>query len=243
MTTATATDSRWSWLWPLGLCVVSAVCVACVEPDQQLLVAILWGLSMGLAFVRRERALWNLCVSDPLTGLANRRGFHARAGKELDRLRRSHGSLALMLVDCDHFKQINDGYGHPVGDRALTQVAASLKACVRADDIVARWGGDEFVVLLRDADELIVKRVAARVNAHLRLAASLPPGLSLSVSCGGVVRNAAQLQHVRLGGLMLAADSAMYAAKKRGGGQLVSWSEPSLAPFDFEQLTPPIQAG
>lgn len=242
MTVRTGTPPRLGWLWPLGLCAVIAGVVSLIDPEQQLIVAVLAGLGMGFVVVRRERALWSMCSSDPLTGLANRRGFHARAGKELQRLRRSRGSLALMLVDCDRFKQINDGYGHPVGDRALMQVAASLKACVRADDIVARWGGDEFVVLLRDADDVVVRRVAARVNAHLRVATSMPPGLVLTVSCGCVMRNAAQLEHVRLGGLFLAADTAMYAAKRRGGGYLSTWSEPSQGPFDFEQMTPPIQA-
>lgn len=243
MKPVTTLAPAWSWLWPLVSCALIAGVVTWVEPRQQLLMAVLVGLIMGLVFLRRERTLWWLCSSDPLTGLANRRGFHAHVRKELTRVRRAHGSLALMLVDCDHFKQINDGYGHPVGDLALATVAASLKACVRAGDVVARWGGDEFVVLLRDVDESEVRRIAARVNAHLRLAASLPPGLTLTVSCGCVVRSSAQVQHVRLGGLLMAADSAMYAAKRRGGGQVVSWSEPLQGPFDFEQLTPPIQAG
>lgn len=243
MTPNSAIEPRWSWLWPVGPWVAIAAVVSWVEPDQQLLVAILLGLALGLLFVRRERALWGLCTSDPLTGLWNRRGFHERAHKELRRTGRANDSLALMLVDCDHFKQINDRYGHPVGDRALAQVGASLRACVRADDVVARWGGDEFVVLLRGVDEVAVRRIAARVNVHLRLSASLPPGLTLTVSTGCVVRNAAQLQHVRLGGLLQAADTAMYAAKRRGGGHLVAWSEPQQGPLDFEQLTPPIQAG
>ena len=235
-----------AWLWPAVLCGVVMSLVLLVDRSDQLVVGVLGALLLGGAVALRERKLWKLCLTDQLTGLANRRGFLQRFERDLTRVRRQGDSLALVLVDCDRFKQINDQFGHAAGDRALELLAGSLRSAVRNDDVVARWGGDEFVVLMRHVDEVEVRRVAQRVGKLLESPAGMPPGLVMTVSFGCVVRDPLETSRVRLSGLLSAADSAMYLAKSRGGAQFASWSDPGLRqvnPFDFDQMTPPIQAG
>ena len=234
------------WLWPALLCLVAVSLVRLVKESDQLVVGVMGALLIGCAVALRERRLWKLCLTDSLTGLANRRGFLLRYEQDLARVRKDGHSMALMLVDCDRFKQINDQYGHEAGDRALKLLSKSLQASVRTADVVARWGGDEFVVLLRDVDEAEVRRVADRVGHVLHAPAGLPPGLEITVSFGCVVTDPEQVQTVGLSGLLSAADSAMYLAKRRGGAQLATWSDPGLKqvnPFDFEQMTPSGQTG
>jgi len=89
-----------------------------------------------------------LAMMDPLTGVANRRAFLQLAKTEIDRSRRYNHPFSVMVMDIDNFKQINDHFGHHIGDRLLMTVAETIKQHVRAIDIVARFGGDEFVVLL-----------------------------------------------------------------------------------------------
>lgn len=227
-----------SWLWPAGSCAVVSALVVLAERSGQLAVALVGALLVGGLLAWRERALWILCLTDPLTGLANRRGFQRRFERELLRARRDGESLALVLIDCDRFKQLNDAHGHAAGDWALELLARTLRAAVRSDDVVGRWGGDEFVVLLRQADEADVRRVATRVNAAL---ADERGKVRFTVSFGCVTRAAHEAKSVRLSSLLSAADGALYQAKRRGGAQLAAWREPALRPFDFEQHTPPIR--
>ena len=245
MSTRVAIQPMSSWLWPAVLCVVAVGLVSWVDRSAQLWVGVFGALVIGCAVALREHRLWTLCSTDPLTGLANRRGFHQRYEQEIARMRRANESLALVLVDCDRFKQINDTYGHEVGDRALKLIGAILESTVRRDDVVARWGGDEFVVLLRGVDDAEVRKVAERVGKVLQSPFGLPAGLAITVSFGCVFRDANQVRTEGLSGLLSAADSAMYAAKRRGGGQFASWSERSdqrqQNPGEFDQ--PPIQTG
>lgn len=224
---------RSSLLWPAVLCGVVACLLLLVDTSDQLLVGVAGALVLGLFVAVRERRLWILCLTDPLTGLCNRRGFLPRFQRNLKRARRQGEPMALVLVDCDRFKQINDEYGHAAGDRALKLLAQSLQAAVRKDDVVARWGGDEFVVMLRDVDEARVRQVAQRVGQLLEAATAtaLPPGLVMTVSFGCVLRDATKVQSEHLTRLLSAADSAMYEAKRSGAGRFVAWRDhttPSL---------------
>ncbi len=159
-------------------------------------------------------------LHDALTGLANRKLLMARTGELLDELLVTDGRVALVLLDLDRFKDINDTLGHPVGDRALQVVAARVQDAVRPGDLVARLGGDEFAILLHDlGDEATVIEIAERIQATLHepisfdgtmvdLDASL--GIALFPDHGD---NFDQL-HRR-------ADVAMYVAKSSGGGVAV----------------------
>jgi diguanylate cyclase (GGDEF)-like protein len=163
--------------------------------------AIVWQLRQAELTARQ------LAVSDPLTGLANYRRLMTALTDEIKRSQRTGRPFAVLLLDLDGLKQINDGHGHLVGNRALCRVADALRASVRATDVVARFGGDEFACVLLEASEVGAKDLASRVGKRLALDLELPP---VSVSCGGAEypRDGATV-----GPLLDAADHALYAAK------------------------------
>lgn len=164
-----------------------------------------------------ERARFEyLAVRDPLTGLPNRRLFHDRLEQELARVRRRGHRFALLFLDLDGFKQVNDLHGHDAGDALLRGVATALGAAVRVEDTVARLGGDEFGVLLADvslaADAAAVARklVAAAAGPMSAFATPEPLGVSAGVAiCPD--------HGVDADGLLRAADRAMYVVKAAGG--------------------------
>jgi diguanylate cyclase (GGDEF)-like protein len=158
--------------------------------------------------------------TDPLTGLSNRRAFDALFDEELYRAQRSRHPLALMLVDLDGLKGINDDHGHAAGDLALKRVAEALRSNRRTDRC-ARLGGDEFAVLLPNADARRAGGVAERLCASVRTGGELefPVTLSLGIACTPADgATAEELHH--------AADMALYAAKRRGGDQVVDTRSP-----------------
>ncbi|MFA6458686.1 MAG: GGDEF domain-containing protein [Patescibacteria group bacterium] len=104
---------------------------------------------------------------DPLTGLANRRSLDADFDKEIERAKRSHTALSAIFIDLDHFKSVNDEYGHDAGDAVLRFVARKLRTSVRATDVVARWGGEEFVILLSETNLDEAKQVAEKIRANI----------------------------------------------------------------------------
>jgi two-component system cell cycle response regulator len=126
-----------------------------------------------------------LATTDPLTGLPNHRALAAALDAETARACRDGSRCGLLFLDIDHFKKFNDIHGHPVGDAVLVEFTACVRACLREDDILGRWGGEEFLALLpgADSDEMlwIGKRVRVAVADH-RLAAK--EGLSMTCSIG-----------------------------------------------------------
>jgi diguanylate cyclase (GGDEF)-like protein len=149
--------------------------------------------------------------SDPLTGLVNRRGLGAAYARELAQHRRTGRPFALLVADLDRFKEINDELGHKAGDRALVEVAGLLLAQVRAVDTAARIGGDEFALLLSEADAVHAAAVAERLDAAVAAHAARErwPG---SISIGVSVSNA---DGESLDDLLRHADSRLYLAKRR----------------------------
>jgi two-component system, sensor histidine kinase LadS len=164
-----------------------------------------------------ERQLQALAHTDTLTGLANRLLFDARLEQSMQLARRTHGRIALLLVDLDHFKPINDSYGHAIGDEVLRCAAERFRAAVREVDTVARLGGDEFAVVLTalgstaDAERMAQKIVAA-LHAPMRVL-----GMPLEITCsiGIAVFAGGELSPAEL---LRRADQAMYAAKEGGRG-------------------------
>ncbi len=153
--------------------------------------------------------------SDPLTGLADRAFLMSRLNESLSRSPMPHSGFALLFIDLDNFKQVNDANGHLIGDRVLREVADRLRQCVRADDEVFRYGGDEFVVLVAgvvDADE--TKLILDRIRTALAAPIALPDGnTTLAVSIGVAM---ASPSHRTPEDLLAEADRAMYASKREG---------------------------
>ena len=140
---------------------------------------------------RAETALEELATCDPLTGLANRRRFMAQLDKAVARRDRSSESAAVVYFDLDDFKQINDGLGHAAGDAILVEVGRRLSAAVRAGDLVARIGGDEFAALLEPVDgiegaDLSARRMADAVEQPFAFGdQSIPIGVSVGTALAG----------------------------------------------------------
>ena len=160
-----------------------------------------------------------LASRDALTGLVNRR--HMRELLELEQRRCVRGVRTMLLaqMDIDHFKSINDTYGHGVGDMALKAFAQTVRDNIRNSDVLARWGGEEFVLLLSDTDVagamLTLQRVRAAVEGTIM--ADAPPGLQMTVSIGLAEHIAGEMLEVTLD----RADKALYSAKRAGRNQVM----------------------
>ena len=151
---------------------------------------------------------------DSLSGLPNRELFEEVANQRLALCRREGGELAILYVDLDDFKSVNDGYGHAVGDELLCAVAARLRNSIRGDDVAARFGGDEFVVLLTDTPRPAAATVANNLVDVLSRPYPIGP-LTLRISASiGVA--AYPSSDASISTLVANADAAMYKAKKAG---------------------------
>jgi diguanylate cyclase (GGDEF)-like protein len=166
-------------------------------------------LTQMRGYAESER-LEALSQVDGLTGVANRRAFDAALERECGRARREGGALALAMIDIDHFKRLNDRFGHPEGDAALRAVAMALQGCARrGTDMIARYGGEEFAAILPGLNLVDAATQAERMRAAVEaLGREAPVGVvtvSLGVSCGSDA-----------GALLIAADKALYDAKESG---------------------------
>ena len=172
----------------------------------------LLGVAIGNAQARAD--LVSRATTDPLTGLANRRMFTERLSSELTRTALTGTPLSLVVIDIDHFKQINDRFGHAIGDEALRRVALLLKQNVRNFDLVARYGGEEFVVVFTDADQVAAMAVCEKLRAVIAAFdwGSIAAGLAVTMSFG-VASDHGQGSHEQL---LNAADAALYHAKSTG---------------------------
>ena len=132
--------------------------------------------ALSAALVQREllQRLEHLSMSDALTGLGNRRAFDEALEAEMARARRASGSMGLVILDVDHFKQFNDRHGHQAGDDALVTVARVLAGEARAEDRACRIGGEEFALLLPGADDATAATVAERVRRRIQTRVEIP---------------------------------------------------------------------
>lgn len=163
--------------------------------------------------------LTHLGLSDALTGLENRRSFDHRLAEESARAGRTGAPLACVFIDIDHFKSVNDRYGHVVGDLALRHVAEQIRAHSRTGDVVARYGGEEFALLLADTDAAAAAEVAERIRTGVAGALLTAAGesIALSVSLGVAAFVNHDLAPESFGPRLIeAADRALYAAKRAG---------------------------
>jgi len=163
----------------------------------------------------RNRELHEIATTDYLTGIANRRQFLARTEMELERSRRYGHKLSLLMIDIDHFKSINDNFGHPTGDRAIIAIGRHCATACRRSDLAARLGGEEFAILLPSTGMNEAQIVAERLRAGTealqvqREGQAVPLKLSIGIAC-------LEAEDTGPDTLLARADQALYAAKNAG---------------------------
>lgn len=182
------------------------------------LALMLWG---GLQFTR-QKSMWHLARLDSLTGLTNRRGLEEQAGKIFARRRRAEGGPALLSIDLDHFKQVNDRFGHAAGDRVLETFSGILQASARPNDLIGRMGGEEFSMLLPAASPANAVAVAERIRGKLESTDFSAIGSDLCMTCSIGVALAEEDGVQSVADLMALADRRLYQAKNAGRNQVVS---------------------
>lgn len=173
---------------------------------------------------RAEEQLALVARADPLTGLMNRRAMLEQLEYQALRFQRHDTPFTLILADLDHFKSINDTHGHDIGDQALVEVADQIKECLRSQDLAARWGGEEFLILLPDTDLDGGLRVAEdlRESIAARALTVVQEALRLTLSLGVAAYGTGQ----GLSACIKAADTALYQAKVQGRNRVVAAPPP-----------------
>jgi diguanylate cyclase (GGDEF)-like protein len=167
---------------------------------------------MTMATRRLQTILEQRSTHDPLTGVLNRRGFAMLYEHQRSQMRRAGKPMTLMAIDLDHFKAVNDRYGHLVGDKVLIHVAQAIRHALRESDDVARFGGEEFIVLLPDADERNAAMVAERIRCVLSAGSHFQlPRCTISIGIGSHLS-----EDEPLDALLVRADAALYRAKQNG---------------------------
>jgi diguanylate cyclase (GGDEF)-like protein len=165
-----------------------------------------------------------LATTDSLTGVANHRRFQERLNDEFERQARESGRFTLVMIDVDHFKKINDRFGHPAGDRVLSQIAGVLNSTVRKIDVVARYGGEEFAVILLNSGSKesfpLVERIRKAVERLSPMINGEPLKITISLGMAVYPDDAPDRQT-----LIERADRALYGAKHGGRNQTCVYSK------------------
>jgi|GEM_PF-4809594 len=188
------------------------------------------GVVGAIIDVTEERALRahleDLAATDPLTGAFNRRAFTERALSEIERCQRLEHALSMILFDLDHFKKLNDTYGHQAGDAALKSVTALFRDSLRRPtDILGRMGGEEFAIMAVDCDIVEAMALAERLRARLEGSPVRWSQCDLSLTASFGVTRVMETGQSGLDLAMRQADKALYAAKENGRNQVYMWSQ------------------
>ncbi len=170
--------------------------------------------AVNVAIINTSRRYWSDSVHDSLTGLVNRRYAEKRLEEALATARRTGHPLVLALADVDHFKFINDGYGHASGDAVLCSIADALRHTFRSSDVLARFGGDEFLMLFPDADPAATIERLGRFHAALSVDAPIHTTISMGVAAWPADGEGEDA-------LLARADQRLYEAKQAGRGRIV----------------------
>jgi diguanylate cyclase (GGDEF)-like protein len=205
-------------LWPTHVGELRAGIV----PSLSTLVAHGITLAMSLGFLlmhreRQEQEIERLAMTDSLTGVYNRRTLFELGEKELSRSRRTGSSLSLIILDLDHFKRINDKYGHLGGDAILLRFVEVVRGCLRQSDVLTRYGGEEFCILLPDVGVAGAKVVAERIRSTIEASTFFVGAVPLTVTASvGVAALPTGSAAITLSSLVQRADQALYIAKRDG---------------------------
>ncbi len=175
---------------------------------------------------RQNKELEILSTRDPLTGCLNRRAFHKKAEIYLAKANAEQSSVSCIMTDIDKFKSVNDNYGHSIGDQVIKYLAKTLNSSTRTEDIVCRFGGEEFCVLLPNctAEEAatIFEQIRIKIEIHSSRAISEAPGINITSSFGVSELNSSTNN---IDDMIKQADTALYKAKGSGRNRLVVWNE------------------
>lgn len=192
----------------LRLHLLLAILLTIVAGAAALRSQIFQAIELAEVFAERSRI-------DPLTGLANRRAGSERLVTESEDARRRGRALSVVMLDIDHFKKINDTHGHAIGDEVLVATAEVISAAIRRRDLLVRWGGEEFLVVLPETTGDEAMEIAER--ARLALAAARPHGQPVTATFGV----AEHLEHEEVKDLLARVDAALYNGKNGGRDQVV----------------------
>jgi diguanylate cyclase (GGDEF)-like protein len=173
--------------------------------------------------IRNAEHLERLATTDSLTGLYNRRHFLGALEAEWSRFQRYYRSVSVLMVDIDHFKAINDRYGHAVGDEAIKAVAEACLDGKRKSDVVGRLGGEEFAVLLPETSLSRAKIVAERIRKRISALAMKAHKVQFQITASVGIAEAL-VSMPGMDALVVAADQALYRAKAQGRNRCVCWS-------------------
>jgi len=208
----------------IGILILLSEKVNAFNPHQiELLEVLGTQASISIANARLHAEIERMATTDGLTGLFNHRHFQERLASEFKRLERFPEPLALMLMDIDYFKKVNDTYGHPAGDKILQGVASILKTTLRGIDTPARYGGEEFAAILPGTDIRGAKNIAERLRKTVMDKSFPVDSRSLKITISiGISTSAGSKGKEEL---IEKADQALYHAKKNGRNQSVFWSE------------------
>ncbi len=171
---------------------------------------------------KENRHLAKQATRDDLTGLLNRRGFFATAAQFVNLAQRNEATVGLLMMDLDHFKSINDRLGHSGGDLALKEAAAILAKSLRSSDIIGRYGGEEFIVLLPTTSPLMTAAVAEKVRHSIE--STRINGIPLTISIGFAETAVGSSPEEDLQSLIKQADAALYQAKESGRNRVVEFT-------------------
>jgi diguanylate cyclase (GGDEF)-like protein len=245
------------WQYPLiGSAVVANALLAFQGQSElttwKLILGGVWLLAaafLGYGFWRREQKLAALCELDAPTGLFNRRHFELCFKRNLAHSARHRQPLALLVIDVDGLKAINDRLGHRAGDAAIALVADALRKGCRAEDVAARWGGDEFVVLAPHTNAHQAEVLARRISAAVRLQAAMnssdaqvsgqPSAPWVTVSVGYAIGHPDKASTLMAATLFAEADQAMYRRKASRAAPTAKLA--LLRPDPIRQLSPELE--
>jgi len=192
---------------------------------------------IGRAYNQMREHLQTIVLTDPLSGCFNRRGLNQLAEREVSRAVRQKKELAVLTIDLDHFKRVNDEYGHLTGDEVIREVGELLRRTAREADIVARFGGEEFTILAPETNEegalILADRVMYAFRSHTFC--TLPPDSRLTASIGIAAEFARDDEVAKV--LLARADEALYVAKRNGRDRSAMW-HPGMRAFDGSASQP-----
>lgn len=186
------------------------------DSATDLVIAIAQQAAQTFIRIRLQEQLTHLALHDQLTGLANRPLLREHVTQGLAVASRAANSVAVMFIDLDGFKAVNDRLGHNVGDAVLREVAQRVRSVVRETDLIGRYGGDEFVVVCSNTSAETAKTVAARICEAVRAPFEDAPGFAITASIGIAVHDGSDDTDISTDEIIAVADTAMYASKNDG---------------------------